>query len=58
MPQGMDSVFDWVNQFSFSRPMKNTARDFSDAGTLLYNGRKRFSHVDLTTLVTSCSTTG
>ncbi|KAL3669979.1 hypothetical protein V7S43_005350 [Phytophthora oleae] len=31
MPQGMGSVYDWVDQFSFSRPMKNTARDFSDA---------------------------
>ncbi|KAG2807010.1 hypothetical protein PC111_g17117 [Phytophthora cactorum] len=31
MPRGMDSVYDWVDQFSFSRAMKNTARDFSDA---------------------------
>ncbi|KAG7377243.1 hypothetical protein PHYPSEUDO_011963 [Phytophthora pseudosyringae] len=31
MPRGMDSVYDWVDQFSFSRSMKNTARDFSDA---------------------------
>jgi hypothetical protein len=34
MPRGMDSVYDWVGQFRFSRPMKNTARDFSDAGML------------------------
>ncbi|GMF23412.1 unnamed protein product [Phytophthora lilii] len=34
MPRGIDSVYDWVGKFSFSRPMKNPARDFSDAGTL------------------------
>ncbi|KAG6950111.1 hypothetical protein JG688_00014314 [Phytophthora aleatoria] len=31
MPRGMGSVYDWVGQFSFSRAMKTTARDFSDA---------------------------
>ncbi|KAG6610761.1 sperm flagellar protein 1-like [Phytophthora cinnamomi] len=31
MPRGMDGVYGWVDRFSFSRPMKNPARDFSDA---------------------------
>ncbi|KAE9085957.1 hypothetical protein PF010_g20273 [Phytophthora fragariae] len=31
MPRGVDSVYDWIYQFTFSRPMKTPARDFSDA---------------------------
>ncbi|KUF80042.1 hypothetical protein AM587_10008597 [Phytophthora nicotianae] len=28
-------MYNWFNQFHFSRAVKNTARDFSDAGEVL-----------------------
>ncbi|ETL41078.1 hypothetical protein L916_07868 [Phytophthora nicotianae] len=31
MPRGMNDMYNWFNQFHFSRAVKNTARDFSDA---------------------------
>jgi hypothetical protein len=30
-------IYEWVDSVSLSRPKKNIARDFSDAGTNLYN---------------------
>lgn len=30
----LDEIYEWVDQVPLSRPKRNMARDFSDAGTI------------------------